>query len=94
LFGFLIRQGLRTLGMPALQDLRRLVGSVGVTRTEVAREGTIYVAGEDWSATADGKIPPGTDVVVLARRGLTLKVAPAPRQPADGGSTHLPAGPA
>ncbi|MEP7357695.1 MAG: NfeD family protein, partial [Anaerolineales bacterium] len=61
-FGLLIRQGLRTLHMPALQDLRRLVGSVGVTRTEVAREGTIYVAGEDWSATADGKIPPNTDV--------------------------------
>jgi len=94
LFGFLIRQGLRTLGMPALQDLRRLVGTIGVTRTEVAREGTIYVAGEDWSATADGKIPPGTDVVVLARRGLTLKVAPAPRQAADSGSTHLPVGPA
>jgi membrane-bound serine protease (ClpP class) len=95
LFGLLIRQGLRTLHLPALQDLRRLVGSVGVTRTEVAREGTIYVAGEDWSATADGKIPPNTDVVVLARRGLTLKVEPAPRQPAaDSGTTHSTAGPA
>lgn len=76
LFGLLIRKGLRTLGMPALQDLRRLVGSVGVTRTEVARQGTIYVDGEDWSATADGRIPPNTDVVVLARQGLDSEGGP------------------
>ena len=77
LFGLLITQGLRAMRLPALQDLRRLVGAVGVTRTEVSRAGTIYVAGEEWSATADAKIPPGTDVVVLGRRGLTLKVTPA-----------------
>ena len=89
MFSLLIRQGLRAQKLPVLQDLRRLVGAVGVTRTEVARAGTIYVAGEDWSATADAKIPAGTDVVVLGRQGLILKVAPAPR---NGGSTHSSAG--
>jgi len=77
-FGFLISMGLAAQRRPPLQDLRRLIGARGVTRTEVGREGTVYVGGEDWSATAETKIPPDTDVVVLDRTGLKLKVAPAP----------------
>ncbi len=77
LFGVLISMGLAAQGRPALQDLRRLIGAHGVTRTEVGRQGTVYVAGEEWSATAETKIPPDTDVVVVERAGLRLKVAPA-----------------
>jgi membrane-bound serine protease (ClpP class) len=77
LFGLLISAGLAVQGRPALQDLRRLIGAHGVTRTEVSRQGTVYVAGEDWSATSETKIPPDTDVVVLTRSGLRLTVAPA-----------------
>jgi len=77
LFGFLISLGLSAQRRPVLQDLRRLIGARGVTRTEVGREGMVHVAGEDWSATAETKIPPDTDVVVLDRAGLKLKVAPA-----------------
>jgi membrane-bound serine protease (ClpP class) len=78
-FGWVIRQGLAAQRAPALQDLGRLIGQVGVARTEVAREGSVYVAGELWSATAEHLIPAQTDVVVLERQGLVLKVAPAPR---------------
>lgn len=85
LFGFLISKGLAAQRAPAMQDLRQLIGARGVTRTAVAREGTVYVGGEDWSATAEKPIPPDTDVVVMERRGLTLKVAaaaaPAPTPP-------------
>jgi membrane-bound serine protease (ClpP class) len=77
LFGVLISAGLAVQGRPALQDLRRLIGAQGVTRTEVGRQGTVYVAGEEWSATSETKIPPDTDVVVLNRSGLRLTVAPA-----------------
>jgi len=87
-FGFLISLGLAAQRRPVLQDLRKLIGAHGVTRTEVSREGTVYVAGEDWSATAETKIPPDTDVVVLDRLGLRLKIAPAPGGP----SSKLPAG--
>ncbi len=92
-FGALVRKGLAAQRAPALQDLRRLVGTTGVTRTPVGREGTVYVAGEEWSATADRPIPPGTDIVVVARRGLVLRVAPAPRarpepQPAPPANPH------
>jgi membrane-bound serine protease (ClpP class) len=92
-FGWLIRKGLAAQRAPALQDLRRLIGQVGVSRTVVEREGSVYVGGELWSATADQPIPPETDVVVLERRGLVLKVAPAanghpPPAPQPSGETQ------
>ena len=83
-FGFLITLGLAAQARPVQQDLRRLIGAHGVTRTEVSRQGTVYVAGEDWSATAEIKIPPDTDVVVLDRLGLRLKIAPASGPVASG----------
>jgi membrane-bound serine protease (ClpP class) len=78
-FLFLIRKGLAAQRAPALQDLHRLIGLVGVTRTPVAREGSVYVGGELWSATAEQLIPPETAVVVVDRSGLVLKVVPAPQ---------------
>jgi membrane-bound serine protease (ClpP class) len=92
LFGVLISIGLAAQTRPALQDLRRLIGARGVTRTEVSRQGTVYVAGEDWSATAETKIPPDADVVVLERLGLRLKIAPAPQAGPAAASSNLPAG--
>jgi membrane-bound ClpP family serine protease len=90
-FGFLISMGLAAQGQPALQDLRKLIGARGVTRTEVGRQGTVYVGGEDWSATSETKIPPDTDVVVLERTGLRLKVAPAAPAGTSGKSSTGPA---
>ena len=77
-----------------LQDLHRLIGARGITRTEVGRQGTVYVGGEDWSATSESKIPPDTDVVVVERSGLRLKVAPASPIGAAGTASHSSAGPA
>ena len=91
-FGFLISLGVAAQRRPVLQDLRRLIGARGVARTEISREGTVYVGGENWSATAETKIPPDTDVVVLDRLGLRLKVAPAPRSAPASASSNLPAG--
>lgn len=91
-FGFLISLGVAAQRRPVLQDLRRLIGAHGVTRTEVGREGTVYVGGENWSATAETKIPPDTDVVVLDRLGLRLRVAPARHTAPAGAASDLPAG--
>jgi membrane-bound serine protease (ClpP class) len=91
LFGFVIRRGLAAQRAPAMQDLRRLIGTVGVARTDVEREGSVQVDGELWSASAERLIRAGTDVVVVERHGLVLKVAPAPEaQPA--GSSPPPGG--
>jgi membrane-bound serine protease (ClpP class) len=78
-FGFFIWRGLAAQRLPPLQDPSRVVGSRGVAQTDVngAQAGTVYVAGEAWSAHADDKIPAGSPIVVLARDGLHLKVAPA-----------------
>jgi membrane-bound ClpP family serine protease len=58
--------------------LGRLIGLVGEARTTIAREGSVYVAGELWSATAEQFIPAEAPVVVVGRNGLVLKVVPAP----------------
>lgn len=78
-FGLIVRKGLAAQRAPVLQDPGGLIGQVGVTRTPVGREGSVYVGGELWSATADDGIPAETPVVVLERRGLVLRVTPAPR---------------
>ncbi len=79
LFGFFISRGLAVQKMPLAQDLSRVVGSRGVAQTDVdgAQAGTVYVAGEAWSARAEDKIPAGSPIVVVAREGLHLKVAKA-----------------
>lgn len=84
LFGLAIRKALAAQHAPALQDLSRLIGSQGVARTEVHAEGTVYAAGELWSAISDRPVPTGTKVIVLDRTGLVLKVAPAPVPDAPG----------
>jgi membrane-bound serine protease (ClpP class) len=85
LFAYVIRKGLAAQRAPALQDLAKLVGATGVARTDIEREGTVYVGGELWSAASEVKIPAGTDVVVLDRHGLVLKVAAAAQpKPAEG----------
>ncbi len=57
-------------------DLEVLIGSRGVARTEIHHEGTVFVNREDWSASSDEPIPPGTEVRVLKREGFILRVEP------------------
>jgi membrane-bound serine protease (ClpP class) len=59
---------------PPLQDLGKLIGAVGETRTEVYHEGSVYVSGEKWSARSEKKIKTGTPVKVISREGLMLVV--------------------
>jgi membrane-bound serine protease (ClpP class) len=55
-------------------------GTIGEVRRALAPIGTVYAAGEEWSArTASAEvIPRGTAVRVMAQEGLTLVVEPAP----------------
>jgi membrane-bound serine protease (ClpP class) len=77
LFAFIITKGLAAQRLPPAQDLTRVLGSQGVAQTDVNGQGTVYVAGELWSASAEAKIPAGSKVVVVGREGLWLKVAQA-----------------
>ncbi len=51
-----------------------LVGAVGVAKTDLAPQGIVFVAGEDWTAEAEEPIQAGDRVRVVAVKGLRLKV--------------------
>ena len=76
-FAFFVYRGLGAQKLPVVQDPNRVVGALGVAHTDVNGGGTVYAAGEEWSAYADEKIAKGSRVTVLERQGLKVKVAPA-----------------
>jgi membrane-bound serine protease (ClpP class) len=57
-------------------DLDRLVGMTGQATTDIRGQGSVYVNGENWSATCKSFIPAGNSVRVLRRKGLVLEVEP------------------
>lgn len=57
-------------------DPDRLVGMTGQASSDVRGQGTVYVDGEEWSATSSTFIPAGDLVRVIQRDGLTLIVEP------------------
>jgi membrane-bound serine protease (ClpP class) len=79
-FGLFVYKGLGAQKWPVVQDVNRVVGTLGVAHTDVNGGGTVYAAGEEWSAYADERIARGSRVTVLARDGLKLKVAPAGKE--------------
>lgn len=57
-------------------DLTTLVGAVGETRSQVHEVGSVYVAGELWTARSADPIPPDTRIRVVGREGFLLEVEP------------------
>lgn len=55
-------------------DLSGLIGQVGEARTRIGDEGSVFVAGELWSARSENPIPAGSPVRVLRREGFILIV--------------------
>ena len=55
-------------------DLELLMGKIGEVRTPINPIGSVYVAGELWSASAEESIPVGAHARVTGREGLTLVV--------------------
>jgi membrane-bound serine protease (ClpP class) len=83
----IVRVAMRVRRMPPVNlgissDRSTPVGAntIGVVRRALAPTGTVYAAGEEWSARAEeGQvIPRGTAVRVTAQDGLVLIVEPAP----------------
>jgi len=62
-----------------LVGVERLVGTVGVAKTELAPQGVVLLSGEDWHAEADpAPIARGERVQVLEVNRLTLRVRKLP----------------
>jgi membrane-bound serine protease (ClpP class) len=79
LFGLLVGAAIRAHRRRPVNGVEAMLGQVGVARTPIANEGTVFIGGELWSAsTPDGQpIPEGMRVRVLAVNGLHLSVQPA-----------------
>ncbi len=57
-----------------LQDLKKLIGQTGETKTRVHETGSVQVSGELWSARSEKPIPAGSRVHVVSREGFILVV--------------------
>jgi membrane-bound serine protease (ClpP class) len=60
-------------GRPA-HDLSVLVGALGIAKTNVLEEGTVFVNREDWTAISAMPIAAGSEIRVLERQGFVLSV--------------------
>lgn len=56
------------------QDPDNLIGETGRAVTEISKEGSVYVGGENWSAVSSEPIKKGSSVIVRKRNGLVLEV--------------------
>jgi membrane-bound serine protease (ClpP class) len=55
-------------------DPGQILGKEGEARTNVFKDGTVYVWGEEWSARSEYKIDKGEKVKVINKEGLVLWV--------------------
>ena len=71
------RKGIEALNLQPAQDLSAIIGQTGIARSDIRQSGTIYVAGEEWTAHSEKLIREGRPARVTAREGLVLLVEPA-----------------
>lgn len=76
-FWFGVRRGIEVQLAAPTVDAQTVVGQVGEARSPVHRTGTVYVAGEMWSARSDKPIEQGKRVRVLGLDGLVIDVESA-----------------
>jgi len=75
--GFLwiaVRKSVEATSVRPTHDLSGLIGQTGEARTRISDEGSVFVAGEMWSARSEKPIPAGSSVRVLRREGFILIV--------------------
>ena len=73
-FWFVMRKSMEAMSRRPVHDLDALVGQVGEARSKVHDDGSVYVAGEMWSARSDKNIPAGSHIRVAGREGFVLVV--------------------
>ncbi len=74
LFWFIARKSMDAAQRAPVHNLEILIGMTGTVRTDLKPDGSVYVDGEEWSATSRTYLPVGTKVRVIARTGLGLEV--------------------
>jgi membrane-bound serine protease (ClpP class) len=66
--------GLEAIGRRPTFDLGKLKKEIGLAKTDIFNEGSVYIGGEEWSAWSKTEIPAGARVRVVDREGLILQV--------------------
>ena len=67
-------RGMQAQRARAIIDPNAIVGKHGTARTDVHHSGSVYVAGEQWSARSNAPIKRGAAITVEGRDGFTLIV--------------------
>jgi membrane-bound serine protease (ClpP class) len=85
-FGVALRVALRPV--PVASGASRLLGALGVAKSDIAPHGIAHVAGEDWTVVSEGgTIPSGSQIRVKRIDSVRLIVEPAqPTAEPRGGS--------
>jgi membrane-bound serine protease (ClpP class) len=74
-FVFALSKGIKIQWKKPVTGREGLLGKVGIAKTDLTPEGTIFVHGERWQASTEGeKIKKGEEVEVLEIKGLNLIV--------------------
>jgi membrane-bound serine protease (ClpP class) len=69
-----VRKTVQAAGIRPVHDLGALTGLPGEAKSNIHEEGSVYVAGEMWSARSDRAIPNGSSIRVVRREGFILVV--------------------
>jgi membrane-bound serine protease (ClpP class) len=69
-----VRKTAQAAGARPLHDLEISVGAIGEAKSKIHEEGSVYLAGEMWSAKSDSPIPAGSSIRVVRREGFILVV--------------------
>jgi membrane-bound serine protease (ClpP class) len=73
-FWFVVRKVLETRKRPLQHNPSSVVDQVGDALTDIEASGSVQMTDEIWSACSETRIPKGSRVRVLSRRGLVLTV--------------------
>lgn len=69
-----VRKTVQVASARPTHDLELLMGLTGEARSNIYEEGSVYVAGEMWSARSNELIPAGSSIRVVRREGFILVV--------------------
>lgn len=74
LLWFIGRRSIEAMRHQPVFDLDRLIGQTATAEHDIHHQGELQIDGEAWSVRSKLPIPAGSEVVVIGREGLTLRV--------------------
>ena len=79
-FLFAVAMGIRAQRRKVTTGEAGLIGETGVSRTDVAETGSVFVHGELWNAWSEEPIPANSHIEVIGLEGMMLEVKRVPHK--------------